>query len=155
LIKWLLPLGALLLLGHALWRHRRTLALAWAGPAPGPQPSRSFGQGIAAAGLPADLPGAARRLWDEGDPRAALALLYRGVLAHLASGLKLPLNAGSTETECLRLADGALAEPAAQYVARLAAAWQAVAYGGQPAAPGDRELCAGWADHFPGPGTGR
>jgi hypothetical protein len=145
-LKWLLPAGAALWILLALWQHRRTLALALK-PAPEP-PARLFGLDIRPAALPADLPGAAARLWDQGDPRGALALLYRGALAHLVHGLGLPLTGAATEGECLRQGGQALPGPGAEYFARLTATWQRVAYGGQPAAGPDRELCADWNRHF-------
>jgi hypothetical protein len=77
-----------------------------------------------------------------------LALLYRGALAHLVHGLGLPLTGAATEGECLRQGGQALPGPGAEYFARLTATWQRVAYGGQPAAGPDRELCADWNRHF-------
>jgi len=146
LLKWLIPAGAALWILLALWQHRRTLVLAMK-PATEP-PARLFGLDIRPGGLPADLPEAAARLWDQGDPRGALALLYRGALAHLVHGLGLPLSGAATEAECLRLGGQALPGPGAEYFARLTATWQRVAYGGQPAAGPDRGLCADWARHF-------
>jgi len=146
-------LSALVLLGLllVLWQHRRTLALA-ARHAPGSAkvPARLFGLDIRPAGLPNDLPAVAARLWDQGDPRSALALLYRGALADLAHGLGAPLTDGSTEGDCLGLA-GRMPEPGARYFAQLMASWQAVAYGGQAAAAQDRTLCEAWSSHFSAP----
>jgi hypothetical protein len=146
LLKWLIPTGLVLWLGLALWRHRRTLTAALQHPPEAPQ--AILGLDIRPSELPADLPEAAARLWDQGDPRGALALLYRGALAHLVHGLGLPLTASATEGECLLMSRPVLPDPGAQYFARLTATWLAVAYGGRPAGPGERELCAGWASHF-------
>jgi hypothetical protein len=155
-LKWLLPAAAAVALLLALWKHRG--GLAWAGreaagqlPAPFPGERRP-------GGLPRDLPGAARRLLDQGDPRGALALLYRGALAHLADlppadgprSPHLPLSAAATEAECLARAGG-LPEPAFRYFAELTAAWQETAYGGREAPARTRDLCAAWAGHFPAP----
>jgi hypothetical protein len=147
-MKVVLPALVILGLLRILWKHRRTLALA-ARPAPGSNrvPARLFGLDIRPAGLPDDLPAVAARLWDQGDPRGALSLLYRGALAHLAHGLGAPLTAGSTEGDCLALA-GRMPEPGARYFARLMASWQGVAYGGQAAAAQDRTLCDAWSSHF-------
>ena len=147
LLKWLLPAGAALWIILALWRHRRGLAQALR-PAPAPPPATILGLDIRPAGLPPDLPEAAGRLWDQGDPRGALALLYRGALAHLVHGLGVPLTAGATEGDCLRQGGLALPAPGAEYFARLTATWQRVAYGGQPAAGQDRDLCTAWTSHF-------
>jgi len=150
LLKWLLPAGLLFWLGYTLWNHRRGFALAMERP-PAPPPESLLGLDIRPAGLPADLPEAAARLWDLGHRRQALALLYRGALAHLVHRLELPLPASATESECLRLGGAALPGPGAEYFARLTATWLRVAYGGQPAQDQDRDLCAGWAGHFQGP----
>lgn len=153
-VRWILPAALVLILAWALWRYRRTLALTLAPGRPGPEPApeRLFGLDIRPGTLPADLAGAALALWDQGDPRGALALLYRGVLAHMVHDRQAPVGAAATEAECLLLADRHLPEPAAAYVARLLDAWQGTAYGGQAPPPGARDLCAAWAGHFPAPG---
>ena len=150
LVKWLLPAGVVLWILLALWNSRRSLALLLKPPAL-PPPERILGLDIRPAGLPGDLPAAAARLWDQGDPRGALALLYRGALADLVHGRGVLLTAGATEGECLVLGGRALPGPGAEYFARLTATWLQVAYGGQPPQDRDRELCAGWAGHFQPP----
>ena len=51
-----------------------------------------------------DIGAAARVLWDRGDHRAALALLYRGMLSRLAHVHRIPIRDSSTEGDCLALA---------------------------------------------------
>lgn len=147
-LRWLLPAALVLGLLWLLWRHRRALLPAPSRPDPGKPPERLFGLDIRPGALPADLPGAAQALWDQGDPRAALALLYRGALARLAR--QAPLGAAATEAECGILAERHLPGPAAAYFTRLLHAWQATAYGGRVPPPADRDLCAAWAGHFGG-----
>ena len=77
--------------------------------------------------LPDDIGLAARQLWDGGDQRAALALLYRGLLSRLAHVHQLPVRDSSTEGDCLALATRLGARGAA-YSARLIATWQASVY---------------------------
>jgi len=146
-LKLLIPAVLAGLLGYALWTRLRGRRPARAAAPEAAAPGSGLDPGPAR--LPADLAGTALRLWDQGDPRAALALLYQGALAQLAAGPGRPPGAGATEAECLRLAADL---PQAGYLARLLAAWQAVAYGGRAPAPGDRDLCAGWAAQFPGGG---
>jgi hypothetical protein len=167
-LNWLEPVAAalkLLLLGavaftigYLLWSHRHGLRQAFArSPEPAADPSGASAARTPAAWTPApaDLAGAAQAIWDQGDPRGALGLLYRGALAWLGQGTspgpgpRLPLGEATTEAECLRLA----AElPQAGYLARLVGAWQAAAYAGQAPDPADRSLCAEWAAQFRGPG---
>ena len=52
--------------------------------------------------LPHDIAAAARRLWSEGKPRAALALLYRASVEAMAKRIDATLPPGATEAQCLR-----------------------------------------------------
>ncbi|HRO28363.1 MAG TPA: DUF4129 domain-containing protein, partial [Luteimonas sp.] len=52
--------------------------------------------------LPSDFADAVRRLWREGRPRRALALLYRGSVEAMAARIGVALVPGATEAECLR-----------------------------------------------------
>ena len=54
--------------------------------------------------LPDDVGGAALELWERGEHRAALALLYRGLLSRLAHLHAVPIRDSSTEGDCLALA---------------------------------------------------
>jgi hypothetical protein len=150
-LKFLLPTGLIALIGYALWSRRGSL---W------PRTGGDREAGPAVAGdqaarperLPRDVAKAAAGLWDRGEPRAALALLYRGALARLLQDA--PAGAALTEAECLALGTRRLAEPAAAYLARLVRTWQAAAYAGRLPAAQDRDLCAAWARYFPAQGPG-
>jgi hypothetical protein len=96
--------------------------------------------------LPDDVGAAALALWERGEQRAALALLYRGTLSRLVHVHAVPIRASSTEGECLALARPRLAEPGARYAARLVDVWTAAVYGGrEPAAGTVRALCGEFA----------
>ena len=79
--------------------------------------------------LPDDVGAAALELWKRGEQRAALALLYRGMLSRLVHTHSVPIRASSTEGECLALARPRLAEPGARYASRLVETWAAAVYG--------------------------
>ncbi len=79
--------------------------------------------------LPDDLPAAARALWQRGEQRAALSLLYRGALSRLVHEHQLPVRASSTEGECSALAARHLNAERAGFVARLIGLWQLAVYG--------------------------
>jgi hypothetical protein len=86
--------------------------------------------------LPADIGAAARALWDRGRHRAALALLYRGLLSRLVHTHRVPIRDSSTEGDCLALAADHLAEASRRdYAARLIRIWQHAVYGSQDPAP--------------------
>jgi hypothetical protein len=95
--------------------------------------------------LPADVGAAARALWDRGEPRAALALLYRGLLSRLAHVHRVPIRDSTTEGDCLALATTYLTDDRRSYAARLVLVWQRGVYGGQAA---DTAAVHGLCDAF-------
>jgi hypothetical protein len=80
--------------------------------------------------LPEDIGIAARVLWDRGEHRAALALLYRGMLSRLAHVHRLPIRDSTTESDCLALAASHLTQGRHEYASRLVRVWQRFVYGG-------------------------
>lgn len=99
--------------------------------------------------LPDDIGAAARALWDGGSQRAALALLYRGLLSRLAHAHRVPIRDSSTEGDCLTLASAVLDAQRQSYATRLVRVWQSAIYGGQAIETTVvHELCAGFASHL-------
>ncbi|MFL6605516.1 MAG: DUF4129 domain-containing protein [Steroidobacteraceae bacterium] len=96
--------------------------------------------------LPDNIGAVARKLWDSGEHRAALSLLYRGVLSRLVHVHNVPIRASSTEGDCLRLSAPRLKEEQKNYVTLLIQVWQHAVYGGQePEAASLYTLCDGFA----------
>jgi hypothetical protein len=95
--------------------------------------------------LPADIGAAARVLWDRGARRAALALLYRGMLSRFAHVHRIPIRDSSTEGDCLALAASHLPAPKVEYSERLVGEWQRVVYGRQDT---QTEIIHGLCDGF-------
>ena len=96
--------------------------------------------------LPDDIGAAARALWDRGHHRAALALLYRGLLSRLAHAHRVPIRDSSTEGDCLALAAAHLDGTRQEYVSRLVRVWQRTVYGHESAdTMAVHELCEGFA----------
>jgi hypothetical protein len=81
--------------------------------------------------FPPDIGAAARALWDAGDVRVALALLYRGMLSRLIHTHRVPIRDSSTELECLALAANHLTPRSSEFVAELIRVWQRFVYGGE------------------------
>jgi Domain of unknown function (DUF4129) len=81
--------------------------------------------------LPDNIGATARSLWDSGDHRAALSLLYRGLLSRLVHVHHVPIRDSSTEGDTLQLAATRLREDRQDYVTRLIRVWQHAVYGGQ------------------------
>jgi hypothetical protein len=96
--------------------------------------------------LPDDIGAAARALWDDGEHRTALALLYRGMLSRLAHVHRVPIRDSTTEGDCLALAAGYLATARHEYTARLIRVWQRSVYGREVVTGATvYELCDGFA----------
>ena len=91
-------------------------------------PASLFGMELAPETLPDDVPAAAMRLLREGEPRRALALLYRGSLSRLVHERGVELRASHTELEVLALAPS-------DYLRQLVDTWRACAYAERVPAP--------------------
>ena len=81
--------------------------------------------------LPADIGGSARALWDRGEHRAALSLLYRGLLSRLVHVHHVPIRDSSTEGDCLSMAASLLVQRKQDYAVLLVHVWQRLVYGGE------------------------
>jgi hypothetical protein len=92
--------------------------------------------------LPDDIGAAAWDLWEKGEHRGALSLLYRGLLSRLAHVHLVPIRHSSTEGDCLSLAEKHLSPERHPYIAQLIRTWQRAVYGGEdPPASEMRVLC--------------
>jgi hypothetical protein len=102
--------------------------------------------------LPPDIGAAARALWDRGEQRAALALLYRGLLSRLAHVHEVPIRDSSTEGDCLALAARKLDPARIAYATELVRTWQRAIYGGLSIDTAViHSLCAGFAANLDAP----
>jgi hypothetical protein len=107
--------------------------------------------------LPANIGKAARALWDRGEHRAALSLLYRGLLSRLTHVHRVPIRHSTTEGDCLLLLAGRVPPNTGEYSAQLVDVWRGFVYGGSEApAPEIHALCdnfAGALDRAPARAT--
>jgi hypothetical protein len=114
-----------------LWRLART----WSMPEKSSRitaPSFVRDLDIRPESLPDDIGAAARQLWDDGEHRPALALLYRALLSRLVHVHQVPIKDSSTEGDCLALANRHLQdEERKAYVSSLVRLWQRAVYGGE------------------------
>ncbi|MEK8031398.1 DUF4129 domain-containing protein [Ideonella sp. DXS29W] len=102
--------------------------------------------------LPDDIGAAALALWQGGDARGALVLLYRGALSRLVHRHGLPIRGSSTEGDCLVLARRHLPAAPAEFFAQVTHARLLASYGGQR--PEDHEvraLCQHFETRLAGP----
>jgi hypothetical protein len=96
--------------------------------------------------LPDDIGGTARALWDRGEHRAALALLYRGLLSRLVHVHRVPIRDSSTEGDCLALTKSRLNDERYLYASNLVRVWLRAVYGGEDVDTNQvHALCEGFA----------
>lgn len=108
-----------------------------------PLPSHIGSLDIRPESLPDDVGAAVAALWQRGQRRPALSLLYRGALSRLVHLHAVPIRSASTEGECMTLSAGRLAPASLEFFTQLVAAWQLAAYGGRlPDTGGVLALCA-------------
>jgi hypothetical protein len=153
-LAWLAQLLRALLIAAAagaviwlVWRFRDRLPVFKRGQARAA--TEVAGLDIRASSLPADVAAAVCALWQAGERRGALALLYRATLARLVEDDGLQLHQGATEGDCLRLARRQLRPE--RYLAADAATtvWLAGAYGDRwPSNATVAALCAAWQAQF-------
>lgn len=114
-------------------------------PAATAAPAFVRGLDIRPESLPEDIGTAALALWRQGAARAALALLYRGLLSRAVHVHQVPIRDSSTEGDCLRLCAGRLGAAAQDYAATLVGTWQQAVYRGVlPDESRFGALCAGF-----------
>ncbi|MFC5743816.1 DUF4129 domain-containing protein [Dyella tabacisoli] len=143
LLMWLLlavVLGALLVfvIRHAMrhpvsWKKPRQAALV------------RVHEMVAAAAMPDDLAGATRAMWQAGQRREALALLYRGSMDQVAAAQNKPLPVDATEADCLRRARALDDTQHSQRVVAIVRTWQHAAYADRFPSDSDIDaLLTGW-----------
>ncbi len=89
--------------------------------------------------LPEHVPATARRLWRQGQPRQALALLYRASVESMSERAGVVLVPGATEAECLRASRRQPQATDRERFARMVRVWQYAAYAWQLPAAEDFE----------------
>jgi len=112
------------------------------------RPESMFGMDVTEESLPEDISQTAWSLWQQGDYRESIALLYRGSLARLLD-MGVPFKEGSTELECLNLTKGHLnaskSSHSIHYFSELTDIWSLLAYAHQtPSTEIAQKLCEDW-----------
>ena len=112
-------------------------------------PPQLFGFDVRPESLPDDVGAAARRLLEDGNPVAALSMLYRGALSALIHRGAVDFLPGDTERDCLERSRPVLTVSALAYFRGLLDAWRSAAYGRQaPEAAELQVLCDAWPQFF-------
>ncbi len=95
------------------------------------QPTVMFGLEVSKESLPDDIIQSARELWQQGEHRASIALLYRALLAELIHSHNYAFTDSLTEGECLQLVHQRGDAAISGYTSALTQCWQQIAYGHQ------------------------
>ena len=148
-LMWLLGAVAVAVLIVFAWRWMRVRADAVASRTAVLPPSHVNDLDIRPDSLPDDIAGSARGLWQRGEQRAALSLLYRGALSRLVHDHAVAIRSASTEGECVVLARAVLPAAGAGFFERLVGAWQIAVYAARwPDAASVTALFDGFDAHF-------
>lgn len=150
--RWLIWGLAALALAWLAVRLHRWISVRAGGARPGKAqlPSHVGSLDIRPESLPDDIGNAAAGLWQRGQHRPALSLLYRGALSRLVHAHAVPVRAASTEGECVALAATRLSPHAQAFFVRLVDAWQLAAYGGRlPSTAQVLAVCGEFDLHLP------
>lgn len=136
------------LIAYLVWRFRLWTFLTVKDQTPKERVTVLMGMSVAPESLPDDPASEARSQWQNGQYRQASSLLYRATLVALLDRFRVPFANGDTEGDCLRKAR-ASAPDTADYLRRLTALWQLVAYAHeQPSDAEFGELCRLWSLQF-------
>jgi hypothetical protein len=159
-IRVVLIAAAIIFVVWLLYRYRGQFAGIFNQAAPLPA-TEIGGLDIRPESLPDDIVGNALALWQKGQCRAALALLYRATVSRLTSEDGLLLTRGATEADCLRLATIACKEQRLgngrlQVAATVTALWLDGAYGDRwPGTEKFSASCMAWHEQFGNRVTGK
>ena len=108
-------------------------------------PEIMFGLDVRAESLPDDVPAQVMQIWEQGNHREALGLLYRAALSHLIRQHSLAFKSSHTESECATLVESLGEFELSQYFNRLTRVWRRLAYGHRlPETEVLRGLCTNW-----------
>lgn len=111
-----------------------------------PPPDILFGMDIRPESLPDDIAAACRRLWETGQHREALSLLYRGALMHLTRHDQVAVQDSHTEGDILRLASQHISHERLAWLSAVTHVWQDCAYAHRiPADAKVEPLFKGWS----------
>ncbi len=148
LVVWVLAAlaVALVIVGLRHWVRVRAGAVKGSGAK---LPSHVRDLDIRPESLPEHIGAAAAALWQRGEHRPALSLLYRGALSQLVHQHAVPIRAASTEGECVALAATRLPPERSAFFGRLVQAWQLAVYGARlPESSSVLALCADFDSQF-------
>ena len=90
--------------------------------------AKELGSLAAVESLPKDIAQACQQLWEQGQYREALSLLYRAALMYLTRHDQLPVHSSHTEGDILQLARQQLTGQRFAWLTAVTRSWQEIAY---------------------------
>lgn len=112
-------------------------------------PEVMFGMDVRPESLPQNIAQEARDLWQSGQHRESLSLLYRGALVRLINNDSVKLQNSHTEGDVLRHSALKLSETKQSYLKSLTTQWQLIAYAHRSPAESDMQnLFDHWVSDF-------
>jgi len=109
-------------------------------------PEVMFGLDVRPESLPEDVPAQVLDMWQAGNYRDALGLLYRASLSRLIDKHEIAFRASHTEAECAALVSACGIDSLSDYFSGLTDAWRRLAYGHlRPQTETVEQLCAAWS----------
>lgn len=112
-------------------------------------PDIMFGIELSPDALPDNIPESALNLWQHGEEREALSLLFRASLIKIFTDRKIAVTRGLTEHECIKLVNNSVDHGRARYFELIAKLWIKMAYGHvKPEQAEFNQLCVSWGDYF-------
>ncbi|WP_075187938.1 hypothetical protein [Teredinibacter haidensis] len=113
-------------------------------------PEVMFGLDVTKESLPDDIPATVFTLWQSGDHRAAVSLLYRAMLTGLIHEYEFTFADSNTEGECVAIVKTRGNKLLSHYFTALTGCWQQLAYGHiVPESEQITKLCDNWREVFP------
>lgn len=113
------------------------------------KPTTLAGLDVRPESLPSDIPAEAQRLWNLGQYRNSMSLLYRGALSYLLHHASVTFRESQTEGECLALVRETCSERQSETFERLTHGWIMVAYAHDTLSDENAaSLIAGWRSAF-------
>ncbi len=112
-------------------------------------PEVMFGMDVRPESLPTNIVDEARNLWQSGEHRESLSLLYRGALVRLINQEKVKLQNSHTEGDVLRFSAKKLDDTKQNYLKSLTTQWQLIAYAHRSPSEADMQiLFEHWSSDF-------
>lgn len=152
ILVWALGGAGVLFVLWGIWRWAGVRGLVMPRRQLADLPSHVADLDIRPESLPDRVGSAAWNLWQRGEHRAALSLLYRATLSRLVHVHAVPITEASTEGECVRLARAGLGPSQCQFVEQLVSAWLMTVYGARtPDVDMIHTLCRRFDTDLPAP----